>query len=394
MSINIPTTQQMVDDYVANIESKLNQNTPDNEKAFNRVIAAIQAMGDAGIYRYAKERIAQNLAITANREGLIVIGANYDLSPTPAEACILTVQATGTNGTVIPINTDFIGDANGILYFSNSSETIAAGVASFNITADELGVSGNLEVSDTLTIGTQIAGLDAQVTVTAIFNLGVEEEETEAFRIRVLDKERSQGGGGNTADYRDWSQEVPGVYRAYPYAGLPYGSTSISSPPDRTVYIEADTTIDPDGIAPSSLLDDVRDSITTDPDTGIARQPLGLTDDTLYVESITRLSIFVEIRNLDVESSIEAQVKSDIEDAIEVYLRLITPYVPGLDPEDERADTITDLVISRIVQDVVSSVGGSAEAVSFGLTSGSSIPTYTLNPGETTKLGGVSYVTT
>ena len=203
-----------------------------------------------------------------------------------------------------------------------------------------------------------------------------------------------QGGGGNTADFRSWAQEVSGVFRAYPYSGLPYGAAGTSSPADRTVYVEADTSIDPDGIAPSSLLDDVRDSITTDPDTNEARQPLGLTDDTLYVESITRISIYIEVRNLDVDVAIEAQVKSDIDDAVDEYLRSIAPFIPGLDVESEREDTITALVLSDIIQDILSSVGGSAEAVAFGLSFGTSLPTYTLNPGELCKSGGVNYVTT
>ncbi len=394
MSITIPTVQQMVLDNIARIEGKLNQNTPDNDKAFNKVIATMQAMQDAQLYRLAIEKAKQNLALTATKDDLDLIGAEYDVTRGLSEAAILTVQATGTNGTIIPINTDFVGDANAILYFSNSSETVAAGVASFDITSDQLGVSGNLEVNDTLKIGTQIAGLDAQVTVTAIVNLGVEEEVDDVYRVKILDEIRTQGGGGNTVDYRNWSQEVTGVVRAYPYSGLPFGSTSTSSPADRTVYVEADITIDPDGIAPSSMLDDVRDSITTDPDTGIARQPLGLTDDTLFVETINRLSIFVEIRNLIVEASIESQVKSDIADAVELYLRSIAPYIPGLDPEEERMDTITDPTVSSVVQDVVGSVGGSVEAVSFGLSSGTSIATYTLNPGELTKSGGIIYVTT
>lgn len=394
MSIPIPKTQDMVNDNISRIDGKLNQETPDNDKAFNKVISTVQAMQDAQLYRLIIEKAAQNLALTATGSDLDLIGAEYDVIRKVAESAVLTVQATGTNGTIIPINTDFIGDANGILYFSTSLGTVAAGIADIDISSDQLGVSGNLEVTDTLTIGTQIAGLDAQVTVTVIVNLGVEEETDDNYRVRILDEIRTQGGGGNTADYRKWSQEVSGVARAYPYSGLPYGSTSTSTPPDRTVYVEADTTIDADGIAPSSMLDDVRTSITTDPDTGIARQPLGLTDDTLYIESISRLSIFVEIRNLDVEASIESQVKSDIDDAIELYLRSIAPYVPGLDVVEERMDTITDPVISSVVQDVVGAAGGTIEAVSFGLSSGTSIPTYTLNPGELTKTGGITYVTT
>lgn len=394
MSIPIPKTQKIIDDNIARIEGQLNQTTPDNDKSFNKVIATMEGMEDAQLYRFAIERAKQNLALTATKEDLDLIGREFGVIRKAAEAASFTITIPGTNGTIVPVGTDFIGDANGILYFSTAAATVAAGIATVEITADQIGTDGNLEVSDTLTIGTQIAGLESTGTITVITNLGVDEETDDSYSIRVLDKERAPGGGGNTADYRNWSQEVAGVARAYPYSGLPFGSTAVSSPPERTVYVEAETSIDPDGIAPQALLDDVRDSITTDPNTGIARQPLGLTDDTLYVESITRLSIFTEIRNLDVEASIESQVKSDIEDAVELYLRTIAPFIPGLDPEDERMDTITDPVMSQVVQDVVGAAGGTCEAVSFGLTSGTTIPSYTLNPGELTKNGGINYVTT
>jgi hypothetical protein len=287
-----------------------------------------------------------------------------------------------------------IGNANGALYYSDGAATITGGVASFNITCDALGVIGNLAISDTLTIGTQIAGLDAELTVTAIINLGVDDEDIEVYRQKILDEIRTQGGGGNTADYRKWAQQVAGVARAYPYAGLPTGSTATATAIDRTVYVEADVSIDPDGIAPGSLLDDVRDSINTDPDTGISRPPLGLTDATLYVESIDRLSIYIEIRNLVVDSAILAQTKTDIDAAIDLYLRAIKPFIPGLDVERERNDTITAGSLANVIQDVVKSVGGNFESVSFGLSPATSISSYTLNPGETTKTGAVSYVTT
>ena len=222
MPITIPTVQQMADDNKARIEGQINQETPNNDKAYNKVIAIMQAMQDAQLYRYTIEKAKQNFALTATGDDLDLIGAEYDIIRGVAEAAILTVQATGTNGTIIPLGIDAIGDANGILYFSNSSETIVAGVASFDITSDQLGVSGNLEISDTLTLSTQIAGLNAQLTVTAIVNLGVEEESDDVYRIKILDEIRTQGGGGNTADYRKWSQEVTGVTRAYPYSGLPF----------------------------------------------------------------------------------------------------------------------------------------------------------------------------
>jgi hypothetical protein len=69
-----------------------------------------------------------------------------------------------------------------------------------------------------------------------------------------------------------------------------------SFPGHVTVYVEADDSIDADGIPTVALLSDTRDTITTDPVTGIDRPSLGLVDDNLFVEPIIRTAIYLEIR--------------------------------------------------------------------------------------------------
>ena len=393
MALQIPTTQQIVDDILAFLESFLNQETPLNDKAFNRVLSAVIGFAFTTLYKYASERVKQDLAITATGDNLVRIGNNYGVAKKPAESTVLEATLPGTNGTLIPNTVDFVGDPNGIRYSNDISETITGGFATLSLTSDTTGTIGNLLVGDTLTIGTQVAGAETVATVTDILNTGAEAETDEAYRVRILDVIRAVGGGGNATDYRLWAQEVAGVARAYPYAGRPVGDSAATAPPDRTVYVQADTTIDPDGIAPQSLLDEVRDTITTDPATALARQPLGLTDETLFVVSISRTAFYVRINGLTISADIEAQVKSDIETALTNYFLAITPFVDGIDSVIDRNDKITDLTVSQVVQDVLSANGGSATGINFGLSPGASLIEYQLSPGELAKLtaGGVSY---
>jgi len=273
----------------------------------------------------------------------------------------------------------------------DASAVSVGGVATLNLTAENTGPAGNLQPGQQLTITSQIPGATTTATVTSLDNTGANEESDDNYRIRVLDAIRNQGGGGNSADYREWAQEVNGVVRAYPYAGRPFNDFTPPAPPDRTVYVEADTSIDPDGIAPPSLLDQVRDSITADPNTGITRQPLGLTDETLFIESIRRTAFFVEVRNLNVSPDIEGQVKNDIIAAVSIYFLSLRPFVDGLDFPDERNDLITDLTISEVVQGVIGSVGGSADGVGFGTAPAVFIPSFQLGQGEMAKSGGVTF---
>lgn len=392
MGAIIPTTEQQKVANLARIEGEINQTTPDADKAFNKVLSAMEALQFTVLYKYGIERMLQVLAITATKSGLDLIGANLGVTRKPAEAAVLEISLPGTDPTVIPATVDYIGDANGVRYFPDSSTITSGGFAVSDVTAGETGVVGNLQIGDTLQIGTQIAGAETIATVTDIVNIGAEEETDDAYRLRVLDKERAVSGGANGFDYRTWAEEVAGVARAYPYSGRPIDDPVESVPPDRTVYVEADTTIDPDGLAPQSLLDEVRDSITTDPVTGLARQPLGLTDETLFVVSITRTEFFVQINDLIAPADIEATVKSKISTALENYFTGIQPFVDSIDSVLDRNDLITDLTVSEVVQDVLSANGSSAGAVSFGITVGVFIPQYRLNPGELGKSGGVTYV--
>jgi hypothetical protein len=401
----IPTTQQIKDQNVANFESNINQTSPLNDKAFIRVLSAVEAILFKSLYNFGVDRIKQVLATTATNQGLDDIGNDYGVVRKTAVSTVLTATLPGTNGTIIPTTIDFVGDANGIRYAVDASVTTGvptSGLAELTLTAKTAGTIGNLQAGDTLSIGTQIPGAETVATVAviagqtdAILTTGTEAEKDDAYRIRVLDVIRAPGGGGNAADYRNWSQETAGVARAYPYGGKPFDVATTSFPGDRTVYVQADESIDPDGIAPASLLDDVRDTITTDPETGLARQPLGMIDSTLFIESIVRTSFFVQITNLEVSTDFETQAKADIETALEIYFDSLVPFVEGIDVVRERNDLITELTISEVIQDVLSTYGGSAESIAFGLSVGSFITFYSLDPGELAKLGspnGIVYV--
>jgi len=168
--------------------------------------------------------------------------------------------------------------------------------------------------------------------------------------------------------------------------------TQVSLPGDRTIYVEADASIDPDGVPPQSLLDEVRNTINADPDTGRSRPPLGETDQTLFVEPISRTEFHVRIAGLDVPPDQEAAAKADIETDLRTFFQNAIPFVVGLDFEPDRTDFITNLTVAATVQDILSIYGGSASSIIFGLIAGADLQFYQLSQGELAKLGGVDYV--
>lgn len=387
MAYKIPTTQNLFDAHLARLETAIGQDAPSNEKAFLKVLAGTEAGQDIGLYKYAADAAKQNLALSATADGLDRIGNDNGVPRKQAVTCILAADLNALTGTLIPINTEFTGDMNGLRYKTEADVTAAAGVAAISLRCTDPGTDGNLEIADTLSITAQIAGAETVAEVTAVTQTGIDEESDSDYRPRVLFAQRAITGGANATDHKIWAEAVEGIVRAFPYAGRP-PALGASFPGDRTVYCECTTSIDSDGIPPAWLLADVRTDLNTDPETGLSRLVLGITDATLWVYPISRTSIFLEIRDFVCDPAKEAACKSAITDAVDLYFATIRPFVDGVDFENERTDSITAVSLSLIVQDVLLSYGAVCQSIGFGLAVGVFISLYTLGQGELVKRGG------
>lgn len=391
MSVSIPTTKEQKETNLANLEASLNQNAPDNEKSFLRVLAAMEALQFTSLYKFGVDAAIQNLALTATGEDLDRIGSEYGVERKPSEPFEGTGLQSLAEGVTIDTNYEYVADSNNLRYRPSESVTgDVSGTVNVPIIAQEAGSESNVSVGEDFTMTPLLAGAGPDMTLLSVDNIGADRETDDSYRRRILNEIRTVGGGGNSADYRTWAEEVAGVAAAFPYAAREAGVAW--APGDRTVYIEAETSIDPDRIAPQALLTEVKAAIQNNPDTGRERPPLGLTEEQLFVLSIFNTTFFVEVRNLNVDASIEAETKDRIEAALDEYFFNVRPWIEGLDFELDKNDNITNVSVSTIVQDVLKSVGGFAGSVGFGLVVDEFLPSYTLAPGELGQLGGVSYV--
>lgn len=398
MAFQTQTTQELFDNALAFIESRINQTTPAADKAFNKVQAGLLSILLSILLKFATDRAKEVLTISASIEGLRVIGQGRNIEEKVAESAVITFTVPALTGTVIETSVIYTADDTGVRYRPDAQVTAIANVATIQATAETPGTVGNLSVSQTLQADRQVSGAEQTGTVTSLDTTGADAEEVEAYRQRLLDDERTEGGGSNSADYRRWAQETPGVNRAFPYTGNPTylqtGSGSIV-PGERTVFIKADSSVDPDGVAPGSLETSARSYIQYDPDTGEAREVLGCDgNSTLYVESIYNTTFYVVISGLSVSADVEAQVQADIETALKAYFRAVMPFILGLDFVGDKNEEITGPTVSEVVQDIVGAAGGTFTTLVFNVGAGS-LPSYTLGAGELAKLadtGGVTYV--
>lgn len=389
MAYNIPTLQELVSAHLARLESQLGQSAPTNDKAFLRILALSEAAQDIGLYKYAADRAKQNLAITATGEDLDRLGQNESVVRKTSTTAQVTATLPATTGVIIPATIDFIADANGLLYRPIADVTAVANVATLTLQCRESGVAGQLEIGDTLEIASQISGANTTATVTAIVTIGLDAESDADYRPRVLFAQRAITGGANATDHKIWAEAVTGVKRAFPYSGRPEDEGT-SYPGDRQVYVEATTDIDADGLAPSWLLADVRQAINYSI-TGESQAPLGITNATLFLRSISRTTMHTEVRDLVVDSDKEAACKSDITAALTLYYDSVVPFVDGVDLPQERSDTITSMSVGNVVQDVLSAYGATASSVGFGIAVGVFLTQYVLGTGELCKIGTVAY---
>ena len=131
-----------------------------------------------------------------------------------------TLLATGQEGAVIPAGTAFQGD-EGRVYRSTGAATISDGKAQIPVRSEGSGQLYNLKASSELTLVNPIAGIVSRVIVGADGVRGGEDEESNpSLQRRYIEKMRNPPRGGHITDYIRWTEEVPGVARAFVFRHL------------------------------------------------------------------------------------------------------------------------------------------------------------------------------
>jgi uncharacterized phage protein gp47/JayE len=128
-----------------------------------------------------------------------------------------SASVTGTNGTVIPINT-VLQRADEAQYQTTAAATIAAGTATLLVRAVVAGAAGNSATGTKLSFVEPVGGAASTATVLTPGVLdGADVETDDALRARVVARMQQPPMGGAKADYVTWALEVPGVTRAWVY---------------------------------------------------------------------------------------------------------------------------------------------------------------------------------
>jgi uncharacterized phage protein gp47/JayE len=400
MALTTPTTQQVANNVIGQLETAISQTIPLLPKAFSRVLAKVIAAVYIVLYKYAGFSLLQQFVSTAAFDetevnGEIIrplvewgrlVGVGDPLAATQAqlELDVTVLNQTGS----LPGGTQLLYAPTGVVYLTTAAVPLDAATVSVTAIAssdqdngDGSGEIGNLEPGQILQFAGSPPNVATNATVTGSAVVGADGESADEYRARVLRRCQRRPQGGAYADYQAWGTEVAGIRNVFPYTG--------NLPGEVDVYVEAEA--GPDGIPDGSQLAEVLSYIEFDPDeapspTGLAnRRPANAA---INVLPITRAAFDVDITGFSAADP--PTVLASIETGVDEFLRSREPFIVGLSSLP-RVDRITQGAVAGVVQEIAEASGASVAGVTLIL-GGIEIIQYTLARGELAKLDTLTSV--
>lgn len=398
MSLSTPTTKEINDNIVAQLEASLNQTIPLLPKAFLRVLAKALAGVFVLLYKYAGFMFLQLFVRTASYADTEVNGVTVnplrewgdlvgvpDRAPATQAELLINITVEDQTG-FLPSNTQLVGRDNGVTYLTLGSVALTSSTVQATVRAvsDQAGgggagAIGNLDPGAVLSFANPLAQVARNAVVDSQTVTGADAEAIEAYRQRVIDRFQKRPQGGAYADYEQWGEEPAGILNVYPYTSECPGQVDL--------YVEAtpESSGDPDGIPTAAQLQEVFDSVEVDQAGLASRRPANALTN---VFPIDRVGFDVRVTGLLVADL--SEVRNQIETALAEYFVSREPFIPGLSVPPRR-DRITRSALSGVVDDVVSASGGIFSAVFMEL-DGVDLDLYSLGIGEKAKLASVGWV--
>lgn len=362
----LPTTKDIRDRIVSDIESKINQSTPLLAKAFNRVLATALAFVFTLLYKFGQWAYKQIFTVTQGTESLELKGEQYNILRKASVAAVHTMNITGQNGRSVNQGTQYRASANGLVYTTNTTVTILAGSIPVDVTCATTGEVGTLFNGDTLTILSPVTGIDNEAIVTATVIDGEDQEPIEEYRARIQEREKRPPQGGALIDYILWAKEVPGVTRAFAY-----GKREVPGITAGYVFVFPLTDNEASRIPTAPKLVEVHDYID-DP----TRAPLQVP--VIEVNAMVEVEFTVDVTALDPDTS---EVRN-------AFTSNLTDFLFDREPQQFADQLDVKNVISRsFIESIGIQSGANSITLTFEITgTGTPIESYTLDYNELAKL--------
>jgi uncharacterized phage protein gp47/JayE len=191
-----------------------------------RVLAWCMAGLAYAVYGYADWIARMGVPFTAEDEYLQAWAALVGIYPLPSTPSIGTATFAGNANTALLADTPLVREDGTAFVVTGDAAVDATGAVTVPIQATVNGAFTNDPGGTPISIATPIAGINS-AGVTGLCTGGADVETNDALRTRMLVKYREPPQGGATADYINWSLEVPGCTRAW-VVGQGYGPGSVA----------------------------------------------------------------------------------------------------------------------------------------------------------------------
>ena len=197
-------------------------------------------------------------------------------------------------GTVVPIGTQLSGAVG---YETTAAVTVGTGPSEGPVRALDAGAVGNMPEGGSLSVVTNIPNLDTTATVVTITG-GVDVENDDDLRMRILHRIQNPPMGGAIADYVTWALACPGVTRAWAAPEQGPGTITVR-------FLMDELRADDDGWPQPSDIQYVHDYVNK-------MRPVTVKD--CYVVAPIKQFIDVTIQNLmpdtvEAEAAVEASIR-------------------------------------------------------------------------------------
>ena len=152
---------------------------------------------------------------TCTAENLVYHGARWQTPRNEPTQSTMTTLVTFTGAETIPAGT-LMSRSDGFEYLTDAALVAAgAGTASVNVTSIEKGANTLADVGTTLTFTSALVNVQSNTTVTAVDTEGVDLEDVEVWRARILARIGHVPQGGSLDDYYDWVGNIDGVEQCW-----------------------------------------------------------------------------------------------------------------------------------------------------------------------------------
>ena len=387
MSLNTPTTEELYQNIIAQLEASLAQSIPFIPNSFLRVLARVLAGVFITLYKYGGFIFLQMFVSTASFSSTVINGRTVTPliekgrevgvgDPAPAVRAELDVTVTVLNSGTLNAGTPLVGLSNGVEYVTVTAYSLSTPSGTVNVRAvsdpaggNGAGEVGNLQAGDEINFSSPNAVTASNAVVLTQTKTGADGETEQAYRQRILQKQQARPQGGAKADYRDWATQPSGILQAYPF-------TANNGQVD--VYIESAT--EADGVPTQAQLDEAADNMEL-------YRPA---NDLVNTLPIFRTPWTATVVGLLSVPGTESATESAISSAVEEYFLSRVNFISGVDIPPQK-NVINRSAVIGAVEDAATASGASFSGVTIARDSAPTVPVETavLSDGERCKSASV-----